>query len=124
MSYCKKWKGPVNVKIAEIEGAEHREILKNKTFLQLVIEYVSQAPPPTLLPVTFPDTEYPVRFEAKGKEVPKTIVLDKQFVRLKNTNSKGESRYLYQDISNIILDDASGSGFFIGKFFFFEPKIC
>lgn len=36
LSYCKKWKGEVDVKIAEIEGAEHREILKNKTFLQLV----------------------------------------------------------------------------------------
>ena len=36
MSYCKKWKNSINVKVVEIEGAEHREILKNKTFWQLV----------------------------------------------------------------------------------------
>jgi len=38
LSFCKHWNGQngCKVKIAEIEGAEHRAILRNKTFTQLV----------------------------------------------------------------------------------------
>ena len=114
LSHCKKWKGSVNVKVAEIEGAEHREILKNKTFLQLVLEYVSQAPPPTVLPVTFSDIEYPVNYEIKGKPQPRILSLDKQYIRIKQTSGKGEIRKYYENVSNIILDEQNGNSFFIG----------
>ena len=114
LSYCRRWKKDVNVRIAEIEGAEHREILKNKTFLQLVLEYVSQAPPPTFLPVTFSDLEFSVKYDVKGKYQPRTLVLDKQYIRTKQSGSK-EVRQYYGNVSNIIIDDTNPETFFIGK---------
>ena len=111
LSYCRRWKKDVNVRIAEIEGAEHREILKNKTFLQLVLEYVSQAPPPSLLPVTFNDLEFHVKYEVKGKRLSRTLVLDKQYIRTKHNNK--EIRQYYGNVSNIILDDSTSDVFFI-----------
>jgi hypothetical protein len=38
LAFCKHWNGQngCKVKIAEVEGAEHRAILRNKTFTQLV----------------------------------------------------------------------------------------
>ena len=112
LSYCKKWKSEMNVRIAEIEGADHREILKNKTFLQLVLEYVSQAPPPSLLPVTFNDLEFSVKYEIKGKKLPRTLVLDHQYIRTKQSSNK-EIRQYYGNVSNIILDEVSNDVFFI-----------
>lgn len=112
LSYCRKWKGEVNVKIAEIEGAEHREILKNKTFLQLVLEYVSQAPPPAFLPVTFNDIEFSVKYEAKGKQTSRTLILDKQYIRTKQSGGK-EIRQYYGNVSNIILDEQTNTTFFL-----------
>ena len=113
MAYCKTWKETINVKVAEIEGADHREILKNKTFLQLVLEYVSQAPPPTSLPVTFSDVEYSVKHEQKGKFSSRTLVLDKESIRLKG-GKNGENQF-YGSVSNLVLDEQASDTFYIGR---------
>ena len=36
LSYCTHWKKEIDVVVEELEGAEHREILKDKTFTRLV----------------------------------------------------------------------------------------
>ena len=36
LSYCTHWDREIDVTIEELEGAEHREILKDKTFTRLV----------------------------------------------------------------------------------------
>ena len=39
LSYCSHWKKEIDVVIEELEGAEHREILKDKTFTRLVRKF-------------------------------------------------------------------------------------
>ena len=41
LAYCRKWSKEVNIRIAEIEGAEHRAMLRNKTMTNLVPCYSS-----------------------------------------------------------------------------------
>ena len=75
------------------------------------MEYVSQAPPPTFLPVTFNDQEFSAKYEVKGKYSPCTIVLDKQYIRTKYSGK--ETRKFYGTVSNIILDEATSDAFFV-----------
>ena len=53
-----------------------------------VLEYVSQAPPPSFLPVTFNDQEFSVKYEFKGKQVSANLILDKQYIRTKLPGAK------------------------------------
>lgn len=75
------------------------------------MEYVSQAPPPAFLPVTFNDQEFTAKYEAKGKHVPCTIFLDKQYIKTKYSGK--EIRKYYGNVSNIILDEDSPDVFFV-----------
>ena len=75
---------------------------------------MSQAPPPTFLPVTFNDQEFAVKYEVKGRQQSRTLVLDKQYIRTKQSGGK-EVRQYYGNVSNIILDEQSNDVFFIGK---------
>lgn len=36
LSYCSHWSKEIDVVVEELEGADHREILKDKTFTRLV----------------------------------------------------------------------------------------
>ena len=39
LSYCTHWSDTIDVTVEELEGVEHREILKDKTFTRLVSYY-------------------------------------------------------------------------------------
>lgn len=40
LSYCLHWKNEIDVHVEELEGAEHREILKDKTFTRMVSKFI------------------------------------------------------------------------------------
>lgn len=104
LAYCKKWSKEIDVKVAEIDGAEHREILKNKTMWQLVLEHAMQAPRPTSLPPTFLDVTFDVKLKIKTKFVDRTLTMTRScFVTAKS--NKTTSRLLYDHVSDISLDE-------------------
>jgi hypothetical protein len=42
LQHCRSWQGPCDVTVDEIEGAEHREILGDKRFHSILIDYVTE----------------------------------------------------------------------------------
>jgi len=69
LSYCRKWDGTpgLELKVTEFEKGEHRDILKDKRFVNQMIEYLCYPPPPVLLPESFKDVKFDVRRISKGE---------------------------------------------------------
>ncbi|ELR22939.1 phospholipid:sterol acyl transferase [Acanthamoeba castellanii str. Neff] len=42
LNYCTEWRQDLELRIEELEGVEHREILNNRLFFRLLIEHVSE----------------------------------------------------------------------------------
>jgi len=137
LSFCKHWNGQngCKVKIAEIEGAEHRAILRNKTFTQLVrtflhslslslalalsthvpistqiIETACQLPPPTDLPNTFSDCTWDAMLEVRGRDEPCVIqALTKEIVIQQKSGKKTKQRFAYTQVADLLVDDTGDS---------------
>eukprot|EP01094_Clydonella_sp_ATCC50884_P018051 TRINITY_DN3267_c0_g1_i1.p1 TRINITY_DN3267_c0_g1~~TRINITY_DN3267_c0_g1_i1.p1 ORF type:complete len:1413 (+),score=388.34 TRINITY_DN3267_c0_g1_i1:156-4394(+) len=111
LAYCRRWAKDVNVRIAEIEGAEHRAILRNKTFTNLVIETVCQPPPPSELPNSFMDVTFDVQQEVKARNVPATVALCSSRVEISRSGAKTQ-KFQYDSVVDILMDE-SGEAFTI-----------
>ena len=66
--------------------------------------------------MTFPDLEYQVKYDIKGKQAKRVLTLDKEYIRIKKPGGGiGEIRKYYGSVANIILDENTGQSFFIGN---------
>lgn len=111
LAYCRRWAKDVNVRIAEIEGAEHRAILRNKTFTNLVIETVCQPPPPSELPNSFLDATFDVQMELKMKNYPALLAMYSNRVEVTRSGNKSQ-KFQYDNVVDLLLDE-SGEAFTI-----------
>ena len=102
LSYCTHWAGQgVKVKVDEIEGAEHRAILKDKTFTRLVIEYICLPSFLSTLPDSFKDVEYDV-WEIDGtSKAERILCLNKKSIDLKTKNHTLVGRFNYTNLQKV-----------------------
>eukprot|EP01105_Mastigella_eilhardi_P026475 TRINITY_DN7707_c0_g2_i2.p1 TRINITY_DN7707_c0_g2~~TRINITY_DN7707_c0_g2_i2.p1 ORF type:complete len:861 (-),score=134.88 TRINITY_DN7707_c0_g2_i2:51-2633(-) len=57
LNYCARWKDKIpDLKIQELNKVEHRDILKNKLFWQLLIDHIASAPPEAVSQAEEPTT--------------------------------------------------------------------
>jgi ankyrin repeat protein len=87
LSYCSYWANEVDVTVDELEEAEHREILKDKTFTRLVVEYVCLAPPPPQLPDSFKELRYEVTEIRDRKKAQRALVLTHKGIQVLNKSN-------------------------------------
>eukprot|EP01105_Mastigella_eilhardi_P028779 TRINITY_DN972_c0_g1_i2.p1 TRINITY_DN972_c0_g1~~TRINITY_DN972_c0_g1_i2.p1 ORF type:complete len:804 (-),score=186.18 TRINITY_DN972_c0_g1_i2:89-2500(-) len=70
LSFCSTWRSKINdLRIQELNKVEHHDILRNKLFWQLLIDKISQPPPPSVA-----TAEPPSRFPIENAD--KSILLD------------------------------------------------
>lgn len=72
----------MNVRIDELDQCDHRDILKDKRFLRLVVKYICRNPPPPMLPESFPDLEYPVSATFGGRKHDCVIKIRRQGIKV------------------------------------------
>ena len=97
LSYASYWSKTIEVVPYELPGAEHREILKDKTFTRIVVEYVSHAPPPPQLPDSFKDLNYEVSEVRGNKKAERQLTLTKKGLHL----TRGSTTVFHKKYSSI-----------------------
>ena len=83
--------------------------------ITLVLEYVMQAPPPSVLPSNFSEISYEVNIQAKHKLCPRLLFLGRENMStLSKSGSKTKGKHFYENITDVRLQ-TDGKGFIIGN---------
>jgi len=101
LSYCSYWKSSVDVTIEELEGAEHREILKDKSFTRIILEYVCHAPLPPQLPDTFRNLVYDVLEIRDTRKANRKITLTQKGIQVHNRGNNTIFHKKYSAIKSV-----------------------